>query len=108
MPIIGDVRIKVDSAVLNAKAQSVSNSIRIMNTYLEQLEMIVSRTSYYWIGEAGNMHRKLYKDQKSQINEMMKRLKEHPEDLMKIAQTYNSAESAVQSMAAELPGDIIS
>lgn len=108
MPITGDVRIKVNSTVLNAKAQNVSKSIRNMINYFDQLETIVNRTSYYWIGEAGDMHRKIYKDQKSQIDEMMKRLKEHPEDLVKIAQTYESTESAVQSIAAELPGDIIS
>ena len=108
MPITGDVHIKVNSAVLNSKAQTVSNSIRNMANCFEQLETIVNRTSYYWIGEAGDIHRKIYKDQKPQIDEIMKRLKEHPVDLVTIAQTYDSAESAVQSMAAELPGDIIS
>lgn len=108
MSIIGDVHIKVNSAVLNAKAQSVSASIRNMADCFEQLETIINRTSYYWIGEAGDMHRNMYKEQKSQIDEMMKRLKEHPDDLVTIAQSYESAESAVQSMASELPGDIIS
>ena len=108
MPITGDVHIKVNSTVLNAKAQSVSGSIRNMENCFEQLETIINRTSYYWIGEAGDMHRKIYNEQKSQIDEMMKRLKEHPVDLVTIAQTYESTESAVQSMAAEWPGDIIS
>ena len=108
MPITGSVHIKVNSAVLNTKAQSVSNSIKNMANCFEQLETIINRTSFYWIGEAGDMHRKIYRDQKSQIDEMMKRLKEHPVDLVMIAQTYESTESAVQSMAAELPGDIIS
>lgn len=108
MPITGDVHIKVNSTVLNAKAQDVSNSIKNMSTCFDELETIINRTSYYWIGEAGDMHRNIYKEQKSQIDEMMKRLKEHPVDLVTIAQTYELAESAVQSMAAELPGDIIS
>lgn len=108
MPITGDVRIKVNSAVLKDKAQNVSNSIRNMENCFEQLETIINRTSYYWIGEAGDMHRRIYKDQKPQIEEMMKRLKEHPIDLVTIAQTYENTESAVQSIAAELPGDIIS
>lgn len=108
MAIIGDVQIKVDSAVLKAKADSVSASIRQMAEYFERLETIINRTSYYWIGEAGDLHRKLYKDQKQQIEEMMKRLKEHPKDLVTIAQTYDTAEAEIQSIAAELPGDIIS
>lgn len=108
MPIIGDVHIKVNSTVLNSKAQAVSSSIKSMKNCFEQLENIINRTSYYWIGEAGDMHRNIYKEQKSQVDEMMKRLKEHPVDLVTIAQTYESTESMVQSMAAELPGDIIS
>lgn len=108
MPITSDVHIKVNSTVLNSKAQSVSNSIKSMANCFEQLETIINRTSYYWIGEAGDMHRNIYKEQKSQVDEMMKRLKEHPVDLMTIAQTYESTESMAQSMAAELPGDIIS
>lgn len=47
MPIIGDVHIKVNSTVLNSKAQSVSNSIRSMANCFEQLETIINRTSYY-------------------------------------------------------------
>lgn len=108
MAITGDVHIKVNSAVLNSKAQSVSKSIKNMENCFEQLETIINRTSYYWIGEAGDLHRNIYKNQKPQIEEMIKRLKEHPIDLMSIAQTYDAAEAAVQSMAVELPGDIIS
>lgn len=108
MAIIGNVNIKVNSTVLNNKAQSVSKSIGNMANCFDQLETIINRTSYYWIGEAGDMHRKIYNDQKVHIEEMVKRLKEHPRDLMTIANTYESTESMVQSMAFELPGDIIS
>lgn len=107
MAITGDVHIKVDSAVLRDKAASVSKSIASMSGSLEQLESIISRTSSYWIGEAGDMHRKIYMDQRPQLEEMMKRLKEHPTDLLAIAQTYDTVEAAVQEIASELPGDII-
>lgn len=108
MAITGDVHIKVNSAVLNNKAQSVSKSITNMASCFEQLETIINRTSWYWSGEAGDMHRKIYQEQKPQIEEMMKRLKEHPKDLIAIAQTYDITESAVQALASELPGDVIS
>ena len=54
------------------------------------------------------MHRNIYKEQKAQVEEMLKRLREHPADLTAIAQTYENVESQLQSLAAELPGDIIS
>lgn len=108
MAIVGNVRIKVDTAALVSKAEAVSGSIRSMEQYYGELERIVSRTSYYWIGEVGDMHRNVYKEQKAQVEEMLNRLKEHPVDLVAIAQTYENVESQLQSLAAELPGDIIS
>lgn len=108
MTIPGTVQIKVNPAVLSDKAQTVSRQIKNMENCFEQLDMIVNRTACYWMGEAGDRHRMLYKEQRPQIEEMMRRLKEHPADLLAIAQNYETAESAVQSMAAELPGDVIS
>lgn len=108
MAITGEVHIKVNTAVLNDKAQTVSKSISNMANCFEQLERIINRTSYYWIGEAGELHRKIYQENKQQIDEMFRRLKEHPTDLMTIAQTYATTEQMVQSLASELPGDIIS
>ncbi len=108
MAIAGDVLIKVNSTVLVGKAQSVSDNIKKMQDCFDELERIVNRTSYYWIGEAGDKQRSLYAEQKADVEEMFRRLKEHPADLTAIAQTYEAAEAAVSSVAAELPGDIIS
>lgn len=104
--IVGEV--KVNTTVLKNKAQAVSRSIQAMERQFDQLERRISATSYYWVGEAGDQHRKLYAEQKRNVEEMIKRLKEHPTDLLTMAQIYDSAEAAVKSMAAGLPGDIIS
>ena len=53
------------------------------------------------------MHRTIYQNQKLHIEEMMKRLKEHPADLIVIAQTYIEAEERAESLASGLPGDVI-
>lgn len=108
MAITGTVHIKVNAAVLSDKAQTVSRQIKNMENCLEQLDTIIGRTAYYWMGEAGERHRALYREQKPRVEEMMKRLKEHPADLLAIAQNYGMAESAVQSIAAELPDNVIS
>lgn len=106
--IIGTVQIKVNSAVLNSKAQTVSREIRNMANCFDELDTIVNRTGYYWLGEAGDRQRIMYREQRPRIEEMMKRLKEHPADLLAIAQNYEGAESSIQSIAAELPSDVIS
>lgn len=107
MPIGGGISIKVRPEVLVEKSQEVSASIRKMASCFDDLERIINRTSYYWIGEAGDMHRRLYQEQKDNVDEMMKRLKEHPEDLLTISQNYVQVEQAVETIANELSGDVI-
>lgn len=108
MAITGNVEIKVNTMVLNNKAQAVSKSIANMVNCFENLEIIINRTNYYWIGEAGDSHRRLYRTLKPKIDEMMKRLKEHPADLLAISQRYEKTEAEVQAVSAELPTDVIS
>lgn len=107
MAIGGDVFIKVKPEVLVEKSQEVSASIRKMANCFNDLERIINRTSYYWIGEAGDMHRRLYQEQRDNVDEMMRRLKEHPEDLLTISQNYVQTEQAVEAIANELSGDVI-
>jgi uncharacterized protein YukE len=107
MPIIGDARIKVDTQTLINKASETSRSISRMEECFERLELIVNRTSYYWIGEAGDKHRKIYTDNKAEIDIILKRLKEHPRDLLEIEQVYSKAEKDVYKVSKELPANII-
>ena len=53
------------------------------------------------------MHRKLYQEQKENVDEMMRRLKEHPQDLLTIAQNYVQTETSVEEIANQLSGDVI-
>lgn len=105
--MIGNATIKVSTDVLVTKAQEVTQRINSMSNCFDDLETVIGRTSYYWIGEAGDMHRKLYQEQKEDVAEMMKRLKEHPKDLIAIAQNYSEAEKSVTEVANILSGDVI-
>lgn len=107
MGAIGEVHVKVSTDVLNAKADSVSKNIQEMENCFRELTQVIGSTVYYWIGEAGEQHRKIYMSQQSNIEEMLKRLKEHPRDLQAISQNYVVTEKAVQQIAEALPGDII-
>ena len=107
MAIGGDVVIKVGPEVLVEESQEVAASIRKMASCFEDLERIINRTNYYWIGEAGDMHRSLYQEQKENVDEMIRRLKEHPQDLLTIAQNYVQTEQAVEAVANRLSGNAI-
>ena len=105
--ISGDVALKVTPEVLLEKADLVQAKLRDMQQTLDSLEQAVNGTKEYWIGEAGDMHRKMYEEEKENIATIMKRLNEHPVDLRTIAQTYMDTEAAVQEIAESLPVDII-
>lgn len=107
MAVGGDIFIKVKPEVLVEKSREVSAGIRKMADCFNDLERIINRTSYYWIGEAGDMHRRLYQEQRENVDEMMRRLKEHPEDLLTISQNYVQTEQAVEAISNELSGDVI-
>lgn len=107
MSDIANVQIKVSTEVLKAKADEVSAKISNMKNYFEEVEGLISGTNGYWIGEAGDLHRKLYNDQKEKIEEIFKRLEEHPKDLLTIALNYEDVEARVEEISTALPGDII-
>lgn len=107
MAISGEVILKVTPEQLQAKAQTTKDNISKLKTSFENIGSIVARTQNYWIGEAGELHRRLYTDEREQIAEMFARLSEHPTDLEQIANTYLGVENVVKNLAAELPGDVI-
>ena len=107
MSEIANVQIKVTTEVLKAKADEVSKKISNMRSYFEEVENVITGTNGYWIGEAGDLHRKLYNDQKDKIEEIFKRLEEHPKDLVAIALNYEDVETRVEELSKALPGDII-
>jgi len=73
----------------------------------DNLNTSISRTKTYWIGEAGDAHRKAYEDQKADIDEILRRLEEHPRDLVSIAQTYTDTELEIEEYISSLPSDLI-
>lgn len=94
MAIVGDVQLRVENTnVLRTKAGTVKTQINRMNQCLEELEARLEGTKGYWIGEAGDLHRRLYQEQKGDVAIMMKRLSEHPTDLIAIADVYDKTET---------------
>jgi WXG100 family type VII secretion target len=101
------VSLKVTPEILTSKSTEVANKVRTMTTHFEELKGLVDKTKGYWLGEAGDQHRQMYEDLVSDIEEILKRLGEHPVDLVTIAQKYSDVELKIQQDIAALPGDII-
>lgn len=105
--VLGNIRLKVEPTQLVAQADEVSKNVRKMEKLFEEMNGVINRTESYWIGEAGDLHRKLYRDEKDDIDQIVRRFKEHPKDLQLMAQEYTNAETAASSVASALPQDVI-
>ncbi|MDO4329651.1 MAG: WXG100 family type VII secretion target [Lachnospiraceae bacterium] len=101
------VEIRVQPDILNAKAEEVSGAIAQMEQLFESVQATAARTKYYWIGEAGELHRKMFEDQKDDIVQLLQRLKEHPVDLQKIAKTYTETEQQLTEAASLMSSNLI-
>lgn len=101
------VTLKVTPEILTEKSTELANKVNSMKTRFEELKKLVEKTKGYWIGEAGDMHRTMYQDMEGDIEEILKRLGEHPVDLVTIAQQYADVELKIQQDIQELPGDVI-
>lgn len=103
----GSIRLRVTPSQLQNQAQEVTKQIQTMENAFTELEQLIEKTSFYWIGEAGDLHRRKYQEGKETINEMLRRWKEHPNDLMQMAGVYSETEQKLEELASVLPDDVI-
>lgn len=101
------MQLKADPATLKAKAEEVQGQINTFENNWKQLAQIVQKTKGYWVGEASNLHQRQYEELAEDVERMLKRLKEHPVDLMKIAGVYEAHEEKAVALAQSLSGDVI-
>ncbi|MDD6729103.1 MAG: WXG100 family type VII secretion target [Eubacteriales bacterium] len=102
------VQLKVTPEELQQKSSSTAKKVSQMQKEFDSLNSIISKTGSYWTGDGGNAHRTKFNEQKSDVDEMFRRINEHIVDLEKMAGVYNAAEGAAKSVIAEaLPSDVI-
>ncbi len=99
--------ILVDTNLMVAKANTVSSILSSMENTFDELQNAVNRTSSYWIGEAGDHHRRMFNDEKDEITHILLRLKEHPEDLKLMANNFETSEQKLTEMNRQLRSDYI-
>lgn len=104
---IGNIELKVNTEIMVSQANEVKKLVGNMEKRFKEIETQVERTKKYWIGKAGDVHRKMYEDKKEDIATMLTRLKEHPDDLLAVAGNYQSAEKYNVDLAANLPVNIL-
>lgn len=104
----GGVTVKVSSAELKRQADEVSRRIESLTVRFAELERAVRSTRGYWLGEAGEMHRAAFEDQRGELQEMLQRLRRHPVELLQISGNYERTEQRVTETISTLDETVIS
>ncbi len=90
------INLKVSTEALRTKAREVDAEIQKLEKHFNQIQDIVSKTTSYWTGVSGDKARKEFLGQQENMNLVLKRFREHPDDLLKMAGIYESGEQQVK------------
>lgn len=101
------VTLRVTPERLKIKSDEISREISEMTKAFVELTNRFSRTSYYWKGAGGDDCRALYNRDKKMLEELFRRLKEHPRDLLAMAQIYENVEDRAERMPDVLRSNLI-
>lgn len=99
--------LQTDPDLMRQKAIVVQTKINQMKAAFGNLEYAVDRTSIYWFGEAGDVYREAFNEEKENIDTMILRLSEHVRDLQNMAAVYAGVEKEIRDIANDLPSDVI-
>lgn len=99
--------LNVKPDVLKRKANSISTSINNIEKELNEIGTVILGSRKYWEGDASDAHQKYYKVFEEDIPTITGRLKEHPKELLAMAEIYDTTEKANQQLANKLPDNMI-
>lgn len=102
-----NMQLKVSTEVLRSEADQMTDHIDVIRTQWDNIRTIGNNTTGYWEGHTENKHLKLIKKTEDDMDELLRRLTEHPADILKMAGIYEEAEESSVEVANILPADVI-
>lgn len=99
---MADFTFRVKPEELERKSQEFTTLINSINRHFARIEEVSGKTRGYWRGDAGDKDREGYASYQDDINFIVRRLREHPDDLLKMAGIYKQAEQTAKSKSAKL------
>ena len=90
---MSDFTMKVSPETMIRQADEIKGSVDRIRQQFSSVEECVRRSSGYWEGEASNLHAKRFSTIKENCNEIVRRLGEYPDELLKMAGLYTQGET---------------
>ena len=104
---MAEFKLRVTPETLEQEAGEFTDLIREIKGRFDRIQSVASKTKSYWRGEAGDQDREGYASFQEDIDFVLRRLEEHPDDLLQMAGIYRQAERDVTSTNAALKTDLI-
>ena len=101
------IQLKVRPDELQKAASEIQNETRDVETAFRSLGEAITSSRSYWEGDASEAHQKFYDSFKEDIETIVRRLKEHPRDLLEMAGIYVETEESAVQAAESLVQDVI-
>lgn len=102
-----EITLKVSPDQLKNAAEEIQNQITAFETKLKQMVQVIQGSKGYWTGDASAAHQKAFESLKEDVELVIRRLREHPDDLLKMAGLYEEAEKQAVEKSQALSGDVI-
>jgi WXG100 family type VII secretion target len=99
--------LKVTPETLIKMANDIEKQLDNIQKQFDSIDTEINRTRSYWEGDASDSHKEQYDSLKDEISQSVKRLKNHPTNLLQIANIYTETEDEVETAAQTLPEDVI-
>lgn len=105
---MADFTLKVSPDTLIRQADAIQKNVQLIRQHFDNINRRVNKSKNYWEGEASNLHVRTYSGINEQCGEIVKRLSEHPNDLLKMAGIYSENETKIVEESNSLQSNIFS
>ena len=107
MAELENITIRTLPQVLAAQAAVIADRTHVIEERFQRIEEMIGRSASYWSGDGGDAHRRVYRESKEGIEEVLADFRETSDALETIARRYGSAESTQTARETGLPSDVI-
>lgn len=104
---MASIQLKVNPTDLTTKATEITDLVGKISRQYNMLKSNAEASVGYWEGDAANAFRAYVKSLDKEMQTVLKRLGEHPVDLVKMAGLYETNEGQIQERISTLPTEVI-
>lgn len=104
---MANVTLKVSPETMKQQAVKIQADVNSIRQQLQSIGDVVLHSTVYWEGEASDSHISSYNSEiKSRCEEILRRLYEQPDDLLRMAGIYETTEKEDTEHIMSLPQSI--